>query len=81
MAASALALNIAAQYQTPHSYLSSHPLHRGYKFKSGGKKPAELKQQQHTSGKMTSARGGVKKEPQESQQKKKTKAITVKKEK
>lgn len=38
LAASTLALHIAANYQTPHSYITSHPLHRGHKYKSGGKR-------------------------------------------
>ena len=37
MAATTLALQIAASYQTPHSYVGSHPLHKG-KYKSGGKR-------------------------------------------
>lgn len=36
IAASTLALQMATNYQTPHSYISSHPLHKG-KYKSGGK--------------------------------------------
>jgi hypothetical protein len=39
IAASTLALQISSSvnYQTPHSYISSHPLHKG-KYKSGGHK-------------------------------------------
>lgn len=35
-AASVLSLSMASSYQTPHSYVDSHPLSRG-KYKSGGK--------------------------------------------
>jgi hypothetical protein len=52
LAASALALSIATSFQTPHTYNTSHPLHRtGRKYKSGGSnKKNKNKQQAQNNG-------------------------------
>jgi hypothetical protein len=51
LAASALALSIATSFQTPHTYNTSHPLHRtGRKYKSGGSNKKNKNKQTQNNG-------------------------------